>query len=145
MRILRACLAAAALVAAGGCLGDGGGVTLTFGSQMSVSPALTNFTAGDATANTSSDGVVHFTATSPQGTLTMDITGILHAGDTFSLMEEHNSLSFDVTGAGWSSNGGIIEIDGVSPYKVRFTEVPMLSGSGAAMGSFVIDGTGTFK
>jgi hypothetical protein len=148
MRILRACLAAASLVAAGGCLGDGGTVTLTFDQQSSVTPTITAFNSSNATANESSDGFVHFTATSGQGTLTMLIVGPIHAGDSVDLMTEHNFVSFDRAGtpaAGWANNGGMLAVDGVSPYKVRFLAVPMLVGSGAAMGSFTMNGSGTFK
>jgi hypothetical protein len=145
MRIVRACLAAAALVAAGGCLGDGGMVSLTFDQQSMVSPALTVFNASNATANTSDDGFVHFTATSANGTLTMLVVAPIHAGDTIDLMAEHNFVSFDVPGSGWSSNGGTLAVDSVSPDKVRFNAVPMIGGSGSAKGSFVINGTGTFK
>jgi len=148
MRIVRACLAAAALVAAGGCLGDGGTVSLTFDMQQTVTPAITGFNAANATANESSDGFIHFTATSTQGTLTMLIVGPLHTGDMVDLMTEHNFVSFDRAGtpaAGWSSNGGMLAVDGVSPYKIRFLGVPMLVGSGMAMGSFVVNGSGTFK
>ena len=148
MRILRATLAAAALVAAGGCLGDGGTVMLTFDQQSTVTPAITGFNASNATANEASDGFIHFTATSAQGILTMLIVGPLHAGDSVDLMTEHNSISFDCGGtpaAGWSNNGGTLTVDGVSPYKLRFNAVPMLRGSGAAMGSFVLNGSGTFK
>jgi hypothetical protein len=148
MRTLAACLAAASLVAAGGCLGDGGVVTVTFDQQSMVTPTISNFNAANATANDSSDGFIHFTATSTQGTLTMLIVGPIHVGDMVDLMTEHNMVSFDRGGApaaGWSNNGGILAVDGVMPYKVRFLAVPMLRGSGAAMGSFVLDGTGTFK
>jgi hypothetical protein len=148
MRILRASLAAAALVAAGGCLGDGGTVTLTFDQQSTVTPAITGFNASNATANESSDGFIHFTATSAQGTLTMLVVGPLHAGDTVDLMTAHNFVSFDRAGtpaAGWSNNGGTLTVDAVGPYKLRFNAVPMLRGSGAAMGDFVLDGSGTFK
>ena len=145
MRTLRACLAACALVAAGGCLGDGGTVMLTFDQQAAVTPTVSGFNATNATANTSSDGLVHFTATSGQGTLTMLVTGPIHAGDMVDLMAEHNFVSFDAPGAGWSSNGGTLAVDSVSPYNLRFVAVPMLPGSGAAMGSFVINGSGTFK
>ena len=147
MRILRACLAAAALVAAGGCLGDGGTVTLTFDMQQMVTPAITGFDAANATANTDSNGEIHFTATSAQGTLTMLVVGPLHTGDMVDLMSEHNFVSFNLPNstAGWSSNGGMLAVDGVSPYKVRFEAVPMLVGSGNVTGSFVVNGSGTFK
>jgi hypothetical protein len=148
MRILRASLAVAALVAAGGCLGDGGTVTLTFDQQSTVTPPITGFNASNATANESSDGFIHFTATSPQGTLTMLIVGPLHSGDTVDMMTAHNFVSFDRGGtpaAGWSNNGGTLTVDAVSPYKLVFNAVPMLRGSGAAMGDFVLDGSGTFK
>jgi hypothetical protein len=145
MRILTACLAASALVAAGGCLGDGGGVMITFDQQMAVTPAVTGFNASNATANEASDGFFHFTATSSQGTLTMLIVPPIKAGDMIDMGVEHNFVSFDMTGAGWGNNGGTIAVDGVSPYRIRFLAVPMLRGSGSAMGSFVIDGSGTFK
>lgn len=148
MRIVRACLAVAALAAAGGCLGDGGTMTLTFDSQSGVTPPITGFNSSNATANESSDGFVHFTATGAQGIFTMLVVGPLHTGDMVDLMNEHNFISFDRAGtpaAGWSSNGGMLAVDGVSPYKVRFEAVPMLKGSGDAMGSFVINGSGTFK
>jgi hypothetical protein len=145
MRILRACLAACALVAAGGCLGDGGTVMLTFEQQTDVSPAITGFNASNATANAASDGEVHFTATSSQGILTMLIIEPIKSGDMIDLSAEHNFVSFDATGAGWSNNGGMLAIDGVNPYRVRFLAVPMLHGSGGATGSFTLNGSGTFK
>jgi hypothetical protein len=147
MRILHACFAAAALVAAaGGCLGDGGTVQLTFDSQMSVTPAISKLNASNGTANTTPDGYVHFTATSGDGTLTMLAVGpAFKAGDTIDLTVEHNFVSFDIQGAGWSNNGGMIAVDGVNPYRLRFEGVPMIKGSGSAMGSFVINGTATFK
>jgi hypothetical protein len=134
------------VAAAGGCLGDGGSVTLTVEQAMGVSPPLSGFAASDATANTDSAGQIHFTATSKQGTLTMLVVGpTLMPGQMVDLAQEHNFLSLDVTGAGWSSNGGMLAVDGVNPYRVRFVAVPMLPGSGAAMGSFVLNGSGTFK
>jgi hypothetical protein len=149
MRLLAACLAAAALVAAGGCLGQGGTVTLTFDQQSSVTPTISNFTASNATAvDSSSDGFIHFTATGAQGTLTILIVGPIKTGDMVDMMTEHNFLSFDRAGtpaAGWSNNGGIVAVDGVMPYKLRFLAVPMLRGSGDAMGSFVVNGSGTFN
>jgi hypothetical protein len=145
MRTLRAALAAAALWAAGGCLGDGGTVMLTVDQSMGVSPPVTGFSSSNATANTASDGFVHFTATSSQGTLTMLIVGPLVAGQQVDLLQEHNFVSFDVTGAGWSSNGGMLSVDGLNPYRVRLISVPMIVGSGAAKGSFYFNGSGTFK
>ncbi|HEY2744096.1 MAG TPA: hypothetical protein VGL86_05725 [Polyangia bacterium] len=148
MRTLRACLAAAALVAAGGCLGDGGKVTLTFDQQSSVTPAITAFNASDGTAVEESDHFIHFTATSPQGTITMLIVPPLNIGDMVDLSAEHNVISFDRGGtpaAGWSNNTGTLMVLGVSPYKLQFEAVPMLPGSGASMGSFVVNGSGTFK
>ena len=121
MRIVRACLALAALAAAGGCLGDGGTMTLTFDQQSGVTPAITGFNSSNATANESSDGFVHFTATGAQGIFTMLVVGPLHTGDMVDLMNEHNFISFDRAGtpaAGWSSNGGMLAVDGVSPYKI---------------------------
>ncbi|HXU73223.1 MAG TPA: hypothetical protein VN947_28085 [Polyangia bacterium] len=146
MRTLLACAAVASLfVAAGGCLGDGGTVTLTFDQQMSVTPTVVGFNASNATGTAETDGFVHFTATSAMGTLTMLTISPIHAGDMVDLMQEHNFVSFDISGAGWGSNGGMLAVDEVSPYKVRFLAVPMIRGSGSAMGSFVINGSGTFK
>ncbi len=145
MKLVGACVAGLALVTATGCLGDGGNVMLTVSQAMNLSPALSGYTASDATANLGVDGFVHFTATSSQGTLTMLVNGPLKAGDMVDLSAEHNFLSFDLTGAGFSSNGGRLAVDGVSPYRVRFVSVPMLKGSGNATGSFVFDGSGTFK
>lgn len=121
---------------------------LTFDQQSMVTPAITAFNSSNATANQSSDGFIHFTATSSDGILTMLIVGPIHTGDMIDMMSEHNFVSFDRSGtpaAGWSNNGGMVAVDGVSPYKLRFLAVPMLPGSGAAKGSFVLDGPGTFK
>jgi hypothetical protein len=145
MRIVRAALAACALWAAGGCLGDGGTVNLTVEQAMGVSPPLSGFSATNATANFDSLGQTHFTASSSQGTLTMVVNGQPTAGEVLDLAAEHNFLSFDITGAGWASNGGMLAVDATNPYKVRFLAVPMLRGSGSAQGSFVFNGAGTFK
>jgi hypothetical protein len=145
MRSLRALVALAALWAAGGCLGDGGSVTLTVDQPMGVTPVVTGFSSSNATANTSSDGYVHFTATSSQGILTMLIVGPISAGQMVDLLQEHNFVSLDITGAGWSSNGGMLAVDGINPYRLRFLAVPMVRGSGSAMGSFFFNGSGTFK
>jgi hypothetical protein len=145
MRTLRVCLAVGALWASGGCLGDGGTVMLTVDQAMGVTPTITGFNATNATVNKDSLGENHFTATSSGGTLTMLVIGNLEAGQMVDMSFEHNFLSFDITGAGWSSNGGFIAIDGINPTRVRFLAVPMLKGSGSAMGSFVFDGSGTFK
>jgi hypothetical protein len=148
MRIFSACLAACALVgAAGGCLGDGGTVMLMFDQQVDVMPAITGFNSKNATANTDSEGVIHFTATDANNNaLTMLILGpSLMPQQTIDMSMEHNAVSYDMKGAGWSNNGGMVIVDGVNPYRLRFEGVPMIRGSGAAMGSFVLDGTGTFK
>ena len=92
MRIIRAGLAACALIVAGGCLGDGGTVMIMFDQQMAVTPTVTGFNASNATANDSDDGFVHFTATSSQGTLTMLIVPPIHAGDMIDMgMGQHNA------------------------------------------------------
>jgi hypothetical protein len=127
-----------------GCLGQGGNVTLTVSQAAAVSPSVSGYSATNATANADSEGVIHFTATSTQGELTLLILGPLKQGDMPDLMSDHNTMSLDVGGAGWSSNGGQIAVDGVSPYKLRIVKVPMLAGSGTAKGSFVVDGSGTF-
>jgi hypothetical protein len=146
MRTLRVCLAVAALGAIAGCgSGDGGAVMLTYSQAMGVSPTIAAFNSNSGTANTDSNGVITFTATSGQVTLTMTVQGPLTAGQQVDLLTEHNEVSIDIPGAGWSSNGGMLAVDGINPYRVRFMGVPMLAGSGTAKGSFVFDGTGTFK
>ncbi len=145
MRILRACLAVAALAVAGGCVGEGGTVTLTVDQAMGVSPVVNGFSSSNGIAMTSSDGMIHFSATSSQGALTMAVLAPIQAGQMIDLLQDHNYVSFDVTGAGWASNGGMLAVDGVNPYKIRFEAVPMYKGSGSAMGTFVFNGSGTFE
>ncbi|MDB4969396.1 MAG: hypothetical protein JWN44_5085 [Myxococcales bacterium] len=118
---------------------------LTVDEPMTLSPTITRFNATNGTVNKDSLGENHFTATSGDGTFTMLIIGDLTAGSMNDLANEHNFLSIDITGAGWSSNGGTIAIDGVNPTRVRFLAVPMLHGSGSAKGGFVLNGSGTFK
>src|SRR5579884_4213190 len=113
-------VAVVALFAAG-CLGDGGTVTLTFDQQMGVAPSLgSGFNSSNATANTSSDGFIHFTATSGNTELTMLIVGpTLMPGQMVDMMADHNFVSIDlrVNGKddGWGNNGGMIAVDGVNP------------------------------
>jgi hypothetical protein len=145
MRIVSVCVAALAL---GGCPGGGGTVTLTVVQAMGVSPPVTGFTSTNGIGNPSSDGLVHFTATSADAILTMVVAGPLSAGQTVDLMTDHNFVSYDLVGttkAGWSSNGGMLAVDGLNPYRVRFLAVPMIVGSGAAMGTFMFNGSGTFR
>lgn len=118
---------------------------VTFDQQNGVTPTITNFNATNATGTESSDHFVHFTATAPGGTLTMLLSSPLTAGEMADLTMDHNFVSFDISGAGWSSNGGTVAVDSLSPYKVRFLSVPMLPGSGSAKGDFVLNGEGTFK
>jgi hypothetical protein len=134
------------LWAAGGCLSDGGSVTLTVSQAMTLSPSFDKFSASNATAVTDSEGIIHFTAASATGQLTMDVQSPISVGAMVDLDEAHNFVSFNVNSAdGWSSNGGKLAVDGVNPYRVRFISVPMLVGSGAVTGTFVFDGSGTFK
>jgi len=145
MRLLPACLAAVALALAGGCKTDNGSVLLMVEQPTGVSPPVTGYSSSDAVASPESTGLVHFTATSNQGTLTMEVQGPLVPGQNVDLGQEHNFLSFDVTGAGWASNGGMIAVDGVDPFRIRFLGVPMMRSTGAAAGSFAFTGSGTFK
>jgi hypothetical protein len=133
------------LTGTSGCLGQGGDVTLTVSNVMGLSPAVSDYRASNATANSDDQGVIHFTAVSATGEqLTVQLQGPVKAGDMLSLMADHNLVSFDETGAGWSSNGGNVAVDGVAPYRLRFIAVPMIAGSGTAKGSFVFNGSGTF-
>jgi hypothetical protein len=146
--MLRACLAAALWFAAGCSSSDGTEVSLTFDQPNGLMPALTKFSATNGTATVgTTDKVIHFLASSSQGTLTMDVQGPVTAGQTVDLAQEHNFVSFDLpAGAGgWGSNGGMLAVDGLSPYRVRLVGVPMLKGAGTVAGSFVFDGSGTFK
>jgi hypothetical protein len=132
-------------LASAGCLGQGGTVMLTVSQANGVTPAVSDFNSSDATANVGTDNVIHFTASSGSVALTMDIQGPIAQGQMIDLAAAHNFISFDVPGAGWASNGGQLAVDGTGPYRLRFITVPMLPGSGAAKGSFVFDGSGTFK
>jgi hypothetical protein len=143
MRIARIGSLAPALLLAG-CLGQGGTVMLTVSQAMNVSPAVGNYSASNATAVPDSAGVIHFTATSGNGQITVELQGPIKQGDMLDLMTDHNNVSYDQTNAGWGSNGGMIVVDGVSPYKLRFVTIPMVPGSGTAKGNFVFDGSGTF-
>ena len=142
MRIAR--IGSLAALTLAGCLGQGGTVMLTVSQAMNVSPPVANYSANNATAVPDTAGVIHFTATSTDGQLTVEIQGPIKQGDMLDLMTAHNNVSYDQTGAGWGSNGGMIVVDGVSPYRLRFITVPMIPGSGTAKGNFVFDGTGTF-
>lgn len=149
MRMLRACLAGALLWAAGGCGGDGDVVSLTFDQPMNQYPLISSFHASSAIATPGND-MIHFVATSATGTLTMDLIAPLNANSMVTLGVD-NSISFDITNGGWSSNSGSIAVDGVSPYRLRFVGVGMRKGAGLdsgdnrVTGSFVINGSGTFK
>jgi hypothetical protein len=128
-----------------GCFGQGGDVSLTVSNAMGLSPAVSDYNASNGIANSDSQRIIHCTAVSRMGAqLTVQLQGPLKQGDTLSLVVDHNFLSLDQTGAGWSSNGGSVAVDGVSPYRLRFMTIPMLAGSGAAQGSFVLNGIGTF-
>jgi hypothetical protein len=148
MRMVLTCVAGALLCAASGCATDGGDVvSLTFDQPMGLMPALSGFHATNATAISDATGVVTFEATSSEGRLTMAVQGPLVADSSkpISLADEHNFVSFDVSTGGWSSNGGSVIVDGVSPYRLRLQAVPMLKGAGTVAGTFVINGSGTFK
>src|SRR5207245_11676141 len=119
MRTVRACLAVAALGAAGGCLGDGGTVMLSADQQMGVTPKLTTFSANNATVNKDSLGFNHFTATSSMRTFTMLVLGDLTAGSMNDLAHEHDFPSFDLTVDGCSSNRGTLAIDVLHPTRLR--------------------------
>jgi hypothetical protein len=145
MRAVLAGVAVVALELAGGCLGGGGVVMLTVDQATNLTPPFSAFNASDGTANSDSLGVITFSATAPGQTFTMLVQGPIRAGQNVDLSVAHNVLSFDIKTGGWSSNGGMVAVDGVGPYRLRFLAVPMLPGAGSVTGSFVFDGSGSFK
>jgi hypothetical protein len=144
MQCARIAWIVATLTGSSGCATKGD-VSLTVSNAMGLSPTVSDYHADNAIANSDSQGIIHFTAVSATGAqLTVQIQGPLKQGDMPSLIADHNFVSLDQPGAGWSSNGGSVAVDGVSPYRLRFMTVPMLAGAGAAQGSFVLNGVGTF-
>jgi hypothetical protein len=133
-------------VALMGCSADGGYVTLNVDRAHDVAPAVGGFDAGDGTATADSRNVVTFTASSDRARLTVRIDGPLAAGAEVRLGQaERDELRFAIGDAVWVAGGGLVEVDGVAPYRVRFVGVPMRAEGGLAAGSFVFDGAGTFK
>lgn len=146
MRTARIAAALALLGAAGGCLGDGGDLTLTVSQAVSMSPSFGQLNASNAQANVGSSGVVYFTASSKAGALRLALTGPLAAGDALDLSGPTNLLTLDVTtSGGWQSGGGRVAVDGIEPYRLRFVGIPMRADAGDVSGSFVFDGSGTFR
>jgi hypothetical protein len=146
MRIARASLHALFAVALTGCAADGGHVTLNIDRAQDVRPPFTGFDAGDGTATHDSRNVVTFTATSERAALTVRIQGPLAPGAEIRLGQaDLDELRFAIGDAVWAAGGGLLEVDGVNPYRVRFVGVPMRAVAGLAAGTFVFDGAGTFK
>src|SRR5437588_8649180 len=118
MQIARIASLVATLAGSSGCLGQGGDVMLTVSNAVGLSPAVSDYSANNATANSDSQNIIHFSAVSAAGgQLTVQLQGPLKQGDSLSLMMDHNFVSYDQTGAGWSSNGGSIAVDSVTPYR----------------------------
>ncbi len=150
MRTLRVAAAITLLGAAGGCSSDGGEVMLTVSQAMSMAPSFAQLTAGNGVAVVDSVGVVHFSASAPAGILTIDIQGPLAGGDMLPLTAPSAAVSFTVRptsgfSGGWSGGGGQLAVDGIDPYRLRFVSIPMRVASGSVTGTFLFDGSGSFK
>ncbi len=145
MRALGAVLVVA-LTTVGGCVpNDTGAVLLHLDQRSDASLLLPTYSSSTAAVSFSPDGPVHFTATSSQGLVTLLLPGPLISGSTVELPTDEERVHFAVGNAGWGNQGGNIFIISVNPAIVRFAGVPMVARSGAAFGSFVFDGDGTFR
>ena len=147
MRVAAALMLAGA---AGGCSSDGGQVMLTVSQAASLTPAFTQLVAGNGVAVVDSAAVVHFSASAPAGILTIDIQGPLAAGDVLPLVAPGAVVGLAVQpssgfSGGWSGGGGQLDVDGIDPYRLRFVSIPMRVASGSVTGTFIFDGSGSFK
>jgi hypothetical protein len=111
-----------------------------------VRPSVGRFAAGDAVANSDSRNVVTLTASDDEVLLSARLQGPISAGAELRLGQAGvNELHWSMGAAEWVAGGGLVECDGVRPYRMRFVGVPMRAADGsAATGSFVLDGSGTF-
>lgn len=131
-------------------MADGGVVMMTVSQAVAMSPSFPGFTAGNGVAISDSAGLVHFTASAPAGTFTLDIQGPLVAGDRLPLVAPSAAARFTVADPGaeagsWANGGGELDVDGLDPYRLRFVAIPMRVASGSVTGTFFFDGSGSFK
>ncbi|MCU1282380.1 MAG: hypothetical protein JWM53_5926 [bacterium] len=147
MQALRLVLAAAVAAAAvAGCRPDDTGAVLLHLDQRSdVASLPATYSSSTAAVALTGDGLVHLTATSNQGVLTVLFVGPLIEGSTVELPPDDERLHFTIDAADWANRGGTLIVLSTSPAIVSFVGVPMEARSGAAVGSFVFDGGGTFR
>ena len=149
MRVCRAAWMAAfgiAIVAGGGCVGgDTGAVLLHFTESVDLSPPLTTYGSSTAAVSFSAEGPVLLSATSSQGLLHVLVPGPLVDGATIDLPADDERVQFQLEGGGWGNRGGTLVVLSVDPVVVQLAGVPMVARTGAAVGSFVFEGSGTFR
>jgi hypothetical protein len=145
MRALGACLALTAFAAAAGCLNDDGAVRLAVTDARGLAPPISGYSASNAAVAVDASGRVHFTATSNQGILSLQLDGPLAPSTTIDLAAAPSAVDFTIGDASWSNDGGTLVIESVHPVIVNFAAVPMSARSAAAGGEFVFSGSGTFR
>ncbi|HEX8952476.1 MAG TPA: hypothetical protein VF945_11560 [Polyangia bacterium] len=134
------------VVAVVGCQPDDtGAVLLHLNARSDASTAPATYSSSTAAAAFAPDGLVTLTATSNQGVVTLLLAGPLGQGDMIALPPAEERVHFQIRDDGWGNQGGTIEVLSVNPVIVSFVGVPMVARAGAATGSFVFDGGGTFR
>lgn len=145
-RVVSTVVLGIAIAAASGCIsGDDGSVLLHFTEAVDLSPPLTTYGSSTAAVSFSADGPVLLSATSNQGLLHVLVPGPLVNGATINLPADEERVQFMFNGAAWGNRGGTLFVLSVNPVVVRLDGVPMVAGSGGAVGSFVFQGSGTFR
>ena len=56
-----------------------------------------------------------------------------------------SAFSSNSPAPGWANRGGTVVVLSVNPVVVQLAAVPMVARAGDAVGSFVFDGSGTFR
>lgn len=136
-----------AIATGGGCVSsdDKGAVLLHVNESVNLSPPLTTYGSSTAAVAFSPDGPVLMSATSSQGLLRVLVPGPLVDGETIALPDDDERIQFQFAGAGWANRGGTVVVLSVNPVVVQLAAVPMVARAGDAVGSFVFDGSGTFR
>jgi hypothetical protein len=134
-----------ATVPAGGCIsGDYGAVLLHLDARSldaSLPATYSSSTAGVGP----SDGQLIFSAASSEGLVRVVLAGPLQPGDTITLPTDEERVQFQSAAGDWGNAGGTVYVISVDPAIIGLVGVPMAARSGAAAGSFVFDGNGTFR
>jgi len=146
MRALRALLALSLGLLSGGCLRhDTGAVLLHFTEGVDLSPELVTYSSSSAAAAFIPDGQVLLSATSNQGVLQLSLIGPLITGATIELPPDQESVHFVLDGAAWLNQGGTIYVLSADPAIVNLAGIPMVPADDVTVGSFVFQGSGTFR